>query len=257
MSVELLDLGPDRRIAFERSDGGAPEIMFLGGFRSDMTGTKAAFLADHCRVRGLAYTRFDYRGHGASSGAFEEGCIGDWADDAIEVLDRVVRKPAILVGSSMGGWIMLLVALARLARVRGLIGIAAAPDFTEDLIFAGFDRAQRRTLETDGIVDFPSPYGEPDPITRRLIEDGRRHLMLRDRIGIERPAHLLQGQADLEVPWRTALTLAERLESPDVVVELVKDGDHRLSRDADLARLGNALDRMVETTDTNSEEEDT
>ncbi len=221
-------------------------MLFLGGFRSDMTGTKALYLSEQCSRSGQACTRFDYRGHGASSGAFTDGCIGDWADDALAILDRVVEGPAILVGSSMGGWIMLLVALKRLSRVKGLIGIAAAPDFTEDLIFAGLNAAQKAKLENNGRIDLPSPYGEPDPITQKLIDDGRQHLLLGNEIGLGCPVHLLQGQEDREVPWRTALNLAERISSRRVAIELIKDGDHRLSRDEDLLRLGRALGHMTD-----------
>ncbi|MEO1020379.1 MAG: alpha/beta hydrolase [Pseudomonadota bacterium] len=248
MKIEYLELGANRRIAFERNPGKAPEIMFLGGFRSDMSGTKAEHLAEYCKRHGYAYTRFDYRGHGASSAAFEDGCIGDWADDAVQVFDQVTQGPAILIGSSMGGWMMLLVARQRLARIKGLIGIAAAPDFTEELIFADFDERQKQTLQDEGIVYLPSQYGEPDPITRRLIEDGRNHLLLRSPIAIDCPVHLLQGQEDPDVPWRTALRLGERLTGRDVTIELIKDGDHRLSRDPDLGRLSDTLDRMIART---------
>ncbi len=197
-----------------------------------MTGDKATSLV----ARGGPLLRLDYSGHGASDGRFEDGTIGRWRDDALLLIDRLLPAgPLILVGSSMGGWIALLIALARPDRVAGLIGIAAAPDFTETLIWASLDRAARSTLLTDGVIHLDSAYGEPLPVTRALIEDGRRHVLLGSTIPITCPVRLLHGQRDGDVPWRTALTLAERLASPDVLVTLIKDGDHRLSRPQDLA----------------------
>jgi pimeloyl-ACP methyl ester carboxylesterase len=219
--------------------------MFLTGFRSDMTGGKALHLERHCAAAGRAFLRFDYRGHGASEGRFAEGCIGDWCEDALAVLDRATEGPMVLVGSSMGGWIMLLVALARPDRVKGLVGIAAAPDFTEDLIRPGLSPGQQALLAREGGFLAPSAYGEPTPITRRLLEDGVRHLVLRRRLPIRCPVHLLHGQEDPDVPWPTSLRLAACLESAAVTVELVKDGDHRLSREDDLRRLAAAVDRVV------------
>lgn len=244
--MELLQRGSGEWVAYERHLGRHPEVMFLGGFASDMTGTKALRLEDHCRARGQAFTRFDYRGHGCSSGTFEAGTIGAWADDSIAVIDQVVEGPVVLVGSSMGAWIMLLVALARPERVKGLIGVAAAPDFTERLLRPELTPEEVRQLDRDGLVRRPSAYGEPLPITRALLEEGRTHLLLGDPIAIGCPVHLLHGQADPDVPWRLSLELAQALESREVTLELVKDGDHRLSREADLRRLTAALDRMLE-----------
>ena len=225
-------------IAYRAMAGSAPGVMFCGGFMSDMTGTKATALEAHCRSTGRACVRFDYSGHGQSGGAFRDGTIGAWRDDALAVLDRVASGPQILVGSSMGGWIVLLLALARLERVAGLVGVAAAPDFTEDLIWSTLDDEGRRTLTESGEIVMPCDYGDdPYPITMGLIEEGRDHLLLRAPIALDRPIHLLQGMCDEDVPWRTALTIAELVESERVTVELVKDGDHRLSRDEDLARL--------------------
>ena len=230
-------------IAYRAMDGTPPGVMFLGGFMSDMTGTKACALEAHCRRAGRAYVRFDYSGHGASGGAFRDGTIGQWRDDALAVLDRIARGPQVLVGSSMGGWLVLLAALARPGRVAGLVGVAAAPDFTEDLIWSALDDEARRTLADTGVVERPCDYGEdPYPITMRLIEEARSHLLLRAPIPLDCPIHLLQGMADEDVPWRTALRLAEQVESGSVVVELVKDGDHRLSREQDIARLCAAVE---------------
>ncbi len=244
--MERLERGPCEWVAYERHPGSSPEVLFLGGFASDMTGTKALYLDAHCRARGRAFTRFDYQGHGASSGRFEDGTIGRWVADALAVLDRVVQGPAVLVGSSMGGWIMLLLALARPERVKGLIGIAAAPDFTERLMRETMTPEERQTLARDGVLLQPSDYGEPLRITRELLDEGRDHLLLDQAIAIGCPVHLLHGQADPDVPFELSLELADRLESRAVTLELVKDGDHRLSREADLRRLAAALDRLLE-----------
>jgi pimeloyl-ACP methyl ester carboxylesterase len=236
------------RLAYRRLPGAAPGVLFCGGYTSDMTGTKATALERFCRDHGRACTRFDYSGHGASSGEFADGTIGEWAEDALAILDRATAGPIVLVGSSMGGWIMLLVALARPERVRGLIGIAAAPDFTEDLLLPQATPAQRRALADQGYWMQASAYGQSYPVTRRLIEEARAQLVLRGPIPIWCPVHLLHGQRDPDVPWQTALRLAERLESDDVTIELIKAGDHRLSSEHDLARLMGAVQRIAEST---------
>jgi pimeloyl-ACP methyl ester carboxylesterase len=211
-----------------------------------MTGTKALFLEDYCSRNGRAYLRFDYFGHGGSSGDPAHGTIGHWVEDAKAVLDALTEGPQILVGSSMGGWIMLLAALARTERVHALLGIAAAPDFTEDLLWSRLDPAQRAELKAMGSTSMPSDY---DPagyaIGRALIEEGRRHLVLRSPIALDCPVRLLHGLRDTSVPWQTSLRLAEGLMSRDVAVTLVKDGDHRLSTAADLARLAATLDDLL------------
>ena len=232
-------------IAYRAMEGTSPGVMFCGGFMSDMTGTKATALEAHCRRAGRAFVRFDYSGHGVSEGAFRDGTIGAWRDDALAVLDEIARGPQVIVGSSMGGWIVLLLALARPERVAGLVGVAAAPDFTEDLIWSTLDDEGRRTLAESGEIVMPCDYGEdPYPITMGLIEEGRDHLLLRAPIALRCPIHLLQGMRDEDVPWRTVLKIAELVESERVVVELVKDGDHRLSREDDLARLCAAVDAI-------------
>jgi len=225
-------------IAYHASPGASPGVVFLTGFRSDMTGGKAVALEAACRARGRAYLRFDYTGHGQSSGKFTDGTIGQWAGDAMFAIERLTQGPQVLVGSSMGGWIMLLVALRLGARTAGLVGIAAAPDFTEDLMWQAADEVTRDTLRRDGVWHEPSAYSpEPTPITLKLIEEGRRHLLLRGPIALDCPVRLIHGMRDLDVPWQTSLRLAERLTSPDVELILVKDGDHRLSTDEDLERL--------------------
>lgn len=234
------------KISGDKSGSVQPGVVFLGGFMSDMTGSKAQALEEHCRARGLGFVRFDYLGHGQSSGDFAEGTIGRWAEDAVAVLDELTEGPQILVGSSMGGWIMLLTALARPERIAGLIGIAAAPDFTEDLMWAGFTEEQRQQVLNKGRFEQPSEYGDdPYIITKALIEDGREHLLLRAPLPIRCPVRLLQGMRDDDVPWKTALRITEVLESEDVEVTLVKKGDHRLSEPEDLERLMRVLDDMV------------
>ena len=233
-----LDRPDGNVLAYHRSAGDSPAVVFCGGFMSDMTGTKACALESFCAERGQAYVRFDYLGHGASSGAFADGTIGRWAEDAVAVIDALSEGPVVLVGSSMGGWIMLLAALARRARVQALVGVAAAPDFTRRMVEDELTEAQRAALARDGRIEIPSDYGEaPYLITRALIDDGDRHALLDGEIALTCPVRLLHGLKDAAVPWQTSLRLARALASADVTVTLVKDGDHRLSEPADLARL--------------------
>jgi pimeloyl-ACP methyl ester carboxylesterase len=236
-----LDRGDGVELAWAPQDGKSPTVVFLPGFHSDMTGEKATALAAFCAKRGQAMLRFDYSGHGASGGRFEDGIISRWTDDALTMIDRRTVGPLILVGSSMGGWIALRAALARRDRVAALIGIAAAPDFTEALMWPAMTIEQRGALERDGVVHRPSQYGEPTPITRALIEDGRTRLVLKAPIELDCPVRLLHGQNDPDVPWEMALRIAERVSSNDVQVILVKDGDHRLSRPQDLSLLCRTL----------------
>ena len=243
--AEILTRDDGATIAYHRRIGAAPGIVFLGGFRSDMTGTKALFLDDYCGRRGQAYVRFDYFGHGASEGDAASGTIGRWAEDALAVIDRASEGPLLLVGSSMGGWIALLAARARPGRVVGLVGIAAAPDFTEVLMWQAMTFEQRATLMSSGVLHVPSQYGDPYPITRALIEDGRNHLLLHEPVALDRPVRLLHGQRDPDVPWEFALRIADQVTSSDVRVILVKDGDHRLSRPQDLALLCQTLSPLL------------
>ena len=245
-SSGILPRSDGATIAYQRLAGRGPGVVFLGGFRSEMTGTKASFLDEYCRRREHAYVRFDYFGHGASSGDFGVGTIGRWSEDAIAVLDALTEGRQILIGSSMGGWIMLLAALARIDRIYALVGIAAAPDFTEDLVWPRLDAAQRKELWETGAVTLPSQY-DPIGYTHRLslFEDGRRHLVTRAEIPLTCPVRQLHGMLDDAVPGQTSLRLAERLRSRDVVVILVKEGDHRLSSDADLTRLAATLDELL------------
>ena len=214
---------------------------------SDMTGTKARTLDAFCAARGQAYLRFDYFGHGASSGAFADASVGRWKDDALAVLDQLTEGPQVLVGSSLGGWLMLLAALARPERVAALVGIAAAPDATEDLMWARFPTAVRDEILRAGAARLPSEYS-PDGylFTRRLIEEGRQHLVMRGPIPVACPVRLLHGMKDADVPWQTSLTLAERLQSRDVEATLLKDGDHRLSTESDLTLLTRTLAALLD-----------
>ncbi len=244
MTVEQqgrLDRGDGVELAWAALPGEGPTVVFLGGFRSDMEGTKALALRDFCARQGQAFLRFDYSGHGVSGGRFEEGCISEWAEDAAKVIDARAPGPVVLVGSSMGGWISLLLARRWAARVRGFIGIAAAPDFTTRLMEPTLTDQQRDELTRHGVFHEPSPYGEPVPITAKLLEDGRAHSVLNAPLPFAGPVRLLQGMKDAEVPWHTAVDIAEHLDAHDVRVVLVKDGDHRLSRPADLALLGTSL----------------
>jgi pimeloyl-ACP methyl ester carboxylesterase len=252
---QFLDAGEGRRIAYHitpargegqaRAGGELPGVVFLGGFASDMTGTKATFVEGWARDRGRACLRFDYTGHGASSGRFEDGCIGDWAADARAAVTALTTGPQILIGSSMGGWIALLLARAIPERVAGLVGIAAAPDFTEDLMWAGMAQAERDALMRDGRVTRPNPYDpEPQPITRRLIEDGRERLVLRAPVPAPFPVRLLHGTADADVPVSVGLRLLQALDGPDARLVLVKGADHRFSGPAELQLLADTLDAL-------------
>lgn len=233
-------------LAYRHVPGRGPGVFFCGGFMSDMNGSKALALDTWARTAGVAFTRFDYQGHGESSGRFVDGTIGVWADDAAAVFDEVATGPQIIVGSSMGGWIALLLALKRPERVAGLVGVAAAPDFTEDLMWDAFDESARRAIMEDGVWHLPSASGgDPEPITRALIEDGRNHLVLRSELPLTAPVRLLQGVQDREVPWRLSIRLMETLASSDVRLTLIKDGDHRLSREQDLALLCRTVGELV------------
>ncbi len=240
-----IDRGDGATIAYHRVPGKAPGVVFLTGYMSDMTGGKALRLEHFCRQRGLAFLRFDYFGHGASSGAFTDGTIGRWADDAVFVLDHLTEGSQVLVGSSLGGWIMTLAAMRRSERIAGLLGIAVAPDFTERLADTMLSADELVILERDGVVRVAGPYDpEPTPVTRSIIEEGRNHLVLHDEIPLDCPVRLIHGMGDPDVPWRTSLRFAEQLRSTDVEITLVKDGAHRLSEPDDLDRLCETLDAL-------------
>lgn len=226
---EHLTTPEGRRIAYDRTEGGGPGVVFLGGFRSDKEGTKALALEAWARAEGRAFLRFDYSGHGASSGDFLEGSIGDWFEDARAAIFGLTEGPQVLAGSSMGGWIALLMAREHPGRVAGLVTVAAAPDFTEDMD-AGFSAEERRALAAEGRVALPSDYSdEPYIITRRLIEEGRQRLVLRTPLPLPMPVRMLQGTADTDVELSVALRLLDHAEGPDLRLTLVKGADHRFS----------------------------
>lgn len=248
---ETLSRPDGATLAYRRLAGRTPGVVFIHGYHSDMEGGKALAVEQWCREHGHAFLRFDLFGHGQSSGKVEDGTIGRWADDAEAAITQLTEGPVVLVGSSLGGWVSLLAALRLRDRVKGLVGIAAAPDFTEDLMFAGFTPEQKRDLMAKGVIEMPNCSWPEKPwiIRRALIEDGRNNLLLRDTINLHCPVRLLQGQKDADVPWQRALTLADCLASEDVAVELVKDGDHRLNRDQDIARLLRVVGELVEKAD--------
>lgn len=236
----FLDTRPDR-LAYRHSPGSGPTILFLPGYASDMQGSKAVALEQWARASGRAFVRFDYAGCGESEGAFEDQTLASWRDDALAIVDSVIDGPVVLVGSSMGGWVMLLVQAARPERVQAMVGIAAAPDFTD----WGFTQAQKLTILSEGRLEEPSLYSDaPTVTTRGFWASGEANRVLIAPIAFDGPAILLQGQKDAEVPWERALILAERIRSDDVQTWLVKDGDHRLSRDPDIARLIRAVEEV-------------
>lgn len=240
-----------RRIALRVREGAAPGLFWMSGFKSDMQGGKALALDAFAAEHGRACVRFDYSGHGESGGAFVDGSIGRWLEDSLAAFDAACQGPQVVIGSSMGGWMALLLAraLARRAApgratLKGMVLIAPAPDFTEELMWNGFSPEIRAEIETTGQWLRPSDYGEPYPITRHLIEDGRNHLLLGGAIELGCPVHILQGRRDPDVPWQHAFRLAERLPGEDVVLTMIPDGDHRLSRPQDLARIIAAVEEL-------------
>lgn len=241
----FLDTAQGRKIAYHFTQGEGPCVVFLGGLKSDMEGTKAVHLEDWARETGRAFLRFDYSGHGQSSGQFEEGCIGDWHRDTLAVVDALTEGSLVPVGSSMGGWQALLLARARPERLAGLVTIAAAPDFTEDGWWDSFDADQRAALEAQGRVALPSDYMEPYVVTKRMIEDGRAHLVLRDPLELPCRVRMLQGTADTAVSVATATRLMAHASSPDMQLLLVKDADHRFSDGPCLALIERAVEDVL------------
>jgi pimeloyl-ACP methyl ester carboxylesterase len=251
--IDVGETGARRRIAVRKRPGVSPGVFWLGGFNSDMKGTKAQALDEWAAEQGRACVRFDYSGHGESGGAFANGTIGQWHEESVAVFDACCEGPQVVVGSSMGGWMALLLAraltrrrgAASLATLKGLVLIAPAPDFTEDLMWKNFSPEIREEIMTTGVWHRPSEYGEPYPITRNLIEEGRNHLLLGGTIDVGCPVRILQGAQDPDVPWRHAFALTHCLPSDDVVLTLVQDGDHRLSRPQDIARMLGAVSELA------------
>jgi pimeloyl-ACP methyl ester carboxylesterase len=240
---DIIALAGGRALACRHRAGRGPTLVFLPGYRSDMEGGKASALDAWAAAQGRAMLRFDYGGCGASPGDFEAQTLGDWRDDLLGLIDRVIEGPVVLAGSSMGGWLMLLAALARPERVAGLVGIAAAPDFT----FWGYSDAQKARIAAEGRLVEPSPYGEaPEITTRAFWESGEALHVLDAPIAIHCPVRLLHGLADPDVPWQVSLAILEQLRSSDVQAILVKDGDHRLSRESDLALLIRTVKSLME-----------
>lgn len=240
---EFLD-GPHGRLAYRRriGDGRQPGVVWLGGFRSDMLGTKAEHLDQWAKENNRTYLRFDYSGHGESEGRFEQGCIGDWAEDALAMIDAKTEGPQILVGSSMGGWIAALTALKRPEKPAAIVFIAPAPDFTQKLIWPSLSSEQQQKLMQEGKLELPSEYAdEPYIYTRKLIEDGANHLIMDRPAAIRCPVRILQGMRDDAVPYAHALAFAALLESTDVEILMTPQGDHRLSTPPDLDRLTRVL----------------
>jgi pimeloyl-ACP methyl ester carboxylesterase len=241
--VEVGKASEARRIAVRARAGGSPGLFWLGGFKSDMQGTKALALDAWAFERHRAYVRFDYSGHGESGGDFTDGTIGRWLEESVTVFERFCEGPQVVIGSSMGGWMALLLAreISRRPAVRaslaGLVLIAPAPDFTEELMWKRFSSETRHEIETKGVWLRPSEYGDLYPITRNLIEEGRNHLLLGSAIEVGCPVRILQGAQDPDVPWRHAFALVHRLPADDVVLTMIQDGDHRLSRPQDIARI--------------------
>ncbi len=235
-------------IAFRYTQGKQPTVVFFPGYASDMQGIKARALSAHCAEVGYGFLRFDYSGHGASAGSLHEGTIGSWRADALAIIGAVTRGRLVFVGSSMGAWIMILVALSMRARVHAVIGIAAAADFTEDILWARMSDSERNALQRDGVIELASRYSErPFRFTSEFIEEARAHLILRTAIELRCPVHLFHGRRDKDVPWETSMQILDRIESRCVNLTLVKDGEHRLSEPGELAQIIAALDRVLES----------
>lgn len=236
--TQYFDSSHGRRLAYRHSEGRTGvTFVWLSGFMSDMSGTKVTMLEDWAKSVGESFLAFDYSGHGLSEGKFEDGTISAWREDCIDIISGLTQGPLVLVGSSMGGWMALLSALALKDRVRALVLIAPAPDFTQKLMWAGMAPESRAEIEETGRILLPSDYGDPYPITKALIEDGANWSLLDEPIAIDGPVRILQGMQDEDVPWQHAFRLIESMTSDDIVFQLIKDGDHRLSRDEDIARL--------------------
>jgi pimeloyl-ACP methyl ester carboxylesterase len=244
--AQTLETPQGRKLAYHLTAGQGPCVVFLGGLKSDMQGTKAVFLEDWARREGRAFLRFDYSGHGDSSGDFTDGCIGDWAQDTLAAVSALTTGRIVPVGSSMGGWQSLLLCRAMPERIAGLVTIAAAPDFTEDGYWASFTDAQKQQLDTVGHVELPSDYMEPYFITKRMIEDGRKQLVLRSPLHLPFAVRFLQGTADTAVSVATAVRLLEHATGPDMQLQLVKDADHRFSDDRCLGLMQAAVQEVLD-----------
>ena len=244
--AQKLKTAAGHTLAYKHQHGDAPGVFFLCGFHSDMGGTKAEHLAKYCAEKNLAFTRFDYFGHGLSDGKAEDGSIGGWLADALTIFDEVAKGPQIIVGSSMGGWLALLLALARPDRAAGLVGIAPAPDFTEALMWDRMTDKQQKTMIRQGWIDIPSEYGTPYRVTIKFLEESTDHFLLdKPSIPVHCPVTLLHGINDADVPFEFSMALNEKIESKQVRTMLIPDGDHRLSSEKHLRALTNAIEKML------------
>lgn len=243
--IQYLDTDQGRRLAYHKFSGRMPAVVFLGGLRSDMTGTKAVHLEAWARRSGREFLRFDYSGHGESSGDFTEGCIGEWHEDTVAAISALTEEKVVVVGSSMGGWQALLLAQRMPERLAGIVTIAAAPDFTEDGYWDQWTAAERKVVMDVGEIVLPSEYGDAMVITRKLIEDGRDHFVLRSPLHVDVPMRMLQGTADMDVPMEVALRLMDHVEGGDIHLELVKDADHRFSTPECLDTITRAVDEVL------------
>ena len=233
--LQTLISSDQTKLGYRLWPGEGPVVVFLPGYKSDMSGTKANMLSNFCKQNGQACLLFDYSGHGVSQGEFIDGTIGRWTQDAIEVIRHAVdERPVVLVGSSMGGWVMLLAAIELKQQVAAMLGIAVAPDFTEELMWNGFSESQRQELKSKGVIYLPSEYEEPFPVSYAAILDGRENLLLNAEIDISCPSGFIHGMCDEDVPWETSLRTISRLKANDVELRLLKNGDHRLSSDDQL-----------------------
>lgn len=245
MQPSFLELSENRKIAYVLTNGKSPCVVFLSGFKSDMKGTKASFLEAKCREAGQMFIRFDYTGHGLSSGNFKDGTIGAWKKDALDVINHVTSKEIMLVGSSMGAWLALLLSQEISQKLVGLVGIASAPDFTEKLIWEKLKQEDKQTLMEQGVYYAPSCYGEESyPIMRGLIEEARNHLITDRDIKLELPVRLLHGTNDADVPWQISAKLLENISSNDATLTLIKSGDHRLSNPEQLEMMWQAISSL-------------
>lgn len=246
MQPSFLELPDSRKIAYHLTEGKLPGVIFMGGFKSDMTGSKATALEAWCKARGQRFVRFDYTGHGQSSGSFREGTIGGWKQDALDVLDHLGDEQNVLVGSSMGAWIALLLIQARREKIAGFVGIASAPDFTERMIWQQLTPEQKKDLMEKGVFYAAScDGGEPYPIMRHLIEESRHHLVLHATVDAPMPVRLIHGTKDRDVPWHMVVTLLDALTSENASLRLIKNGDHRLSSPEQIEILCRTVEELL------------
>ena len=247
MTASFLDIKQGRRLAYQKLEGNGMAIVFLAGHGSDMLGSKAEALYLDCQAKNRPFIRFDYAGHGQSDGDFLDGTITSWTEDAAAILEALTDGPVMLVGSSLGGWIMLNLAKQLGDKIAGLVGIAAAPDFTETLIWNDLDESQRQKMKDEGQIALPNPYADEDVIyPYHLITDGRHNLLLQDKLAISCPIYLHQGMEDHEVPWHTAIDIANAVISEDVTINLVKGAGHRFSSEAEIAAILASVDRLYD-----------